>query len=413
MMSTFLASVLLAASAANPLSAWRLVKQITPPADPRPGFVELAFDSEVFAGANASLSDLRIMNSAGLEVPYVLATESSKYTREPRPAKLYNKGTNPGVSSTFSVDLGEQPGYHNQLTIITDSRNFRREVSIEGSNDEVSWLTMSGTRFIYDYTLEFTARDTTIRYPDSNYRYLRVTMRDNGAPPVNILQIELVREVSIPARSVTYEPSIIINQHLSDLKVSQVIFDLGTRGQPTSGLTLVTADSNFNRAVSLEGSDDNSRWSQVLSRDVIFSYQTPQFRGSKLTLSYPESGYRYLRLTVFNRDDQPVNITGATAMGVLRKLVFSYVPTDTYKLFYGNQVASRPEYDLQNYLEYYGTAGRQQVTLGAESANSLYQAPPAPVIPFSERYQGLLFAALVVAVGVVGWLIIRLLRRNG
>lgn len=406
-------SLLAVAAAASPLSDWRYQKPIVAPAVPVAGFVDLTFDNEVFAGAQERLGDLRVFDSGGREVPYVLATEAQKYQREPRAVRLYNRGTTPGVSSTFSLDLGEQPGYHNQLTITTDSRNFRREVVLEGSTNESDWVTIAGTRFIYDYTLEFTARDTTVRYPEANFRYLRVVIKDNGEKPINIQGVELFRETSTSARSVSYTPAISSQQQFPELKVSQVVFDFGARGLPTSSLTLATRDVNFNRTIALEGSNDAATWSRVLGNDVIFSYQTPQFQGNKLTLAYPEAGYRYLRLTIFNKDDQPITISSASVTGLLRKLVFNYQPGQSYQLYYGNPKAAYPQYDLQNYLAYYDEQGRGQVTLGPQVPNPSYVPAPEPVVPFTERYAGLLVTALVLAVGVVGWLIFRLLRKVG
>src|SRR5207248_2465293 len=111
-------------------------------------------------------------------------------------------------------------------------------------------------------------------------------------------------------------------------------------------------------------------------------------------------------------DDQPITIKSASATGLLRKLVFAYGAGTTYNLYYGNESARSPEYDLQNYIDYFAPTGRQEVKLGPQTANAAYVAPRVPEKPLSERYSWLLTTVLVAAVCVVGFLAFRLFKKK-
>lgn len=392
-------------------SQWQFQKTLVPPPGISSGGVgEVVFDGEVFKTAKNGLSDARIVSLAGKEIPYVLATEAPGQKREAVSAKMFDQGTVAGEYSTLSLDLGAAGLLHNTVEIQTGSQNFRRKTEVAGSNDQKTWTDLA-SKSIYDYTVEFNARDTTLTYSESTYRYLRVKIWNKSETPLKNISASVYREVMTPGNEVNYPAQ--ITDTAGQNRASLFTIDLGARGLPTSRLTLATASSNFNREISLEGSDDQSSWHVLLYRDIIFSYRTPAFDGDKLSLSYPESSNRYLRLTVLNKDDVPISLSGVSATGVLRKLVFRFEPGQSYNLYYGNSTAHFPEYDLGNYLDYFNGQARTVFTLGPQKDNSNYKPVVPPLAPFTERHPQLLTAALVLIVLVLGALIFRLFKKTG
>ena len=411
----FASSLISVARADFDLTKWQLKKDITSPAgkDLR-GVVlgEVSFDNEVFSGASADLRDIRVIDNANKEVPYTLTAETPKSGRENYSVKIINKGQVGLEYSTFVVDLGQNGILHNQLEIITDSKNFRRRAAIEGaaSLDQKDWLKLA-EKSIYDYSYEFKAKDTSVRYQESTLRFLRVKIFDNGEKPISIYGANVYREVSNGAREVNYKGAIISQELKGRERASVFTIDLGYKGLPTNKISLETNDINFNREAAIEGSNDGQNWSVVSYRDVIFSYRTPKFEGAKMELNYPESNFHYYRLTVFNKDDNPIPINQVSFSGFLRKLVFQYNPNNSYALYYDNPGARFPEYDLKNYLDYYSQDNRQPFKLMGETANGAYVPPKLPVKPLSERNPNLLLLTLVFIGAIVGFLIFRLFRK--
>ena len=389
---------------------WQFKKELLVPSGAG-GFGEVVFDAEVFGKAKADLSDVRIVGVNNAEVPYVLATEAPQRSRENYPAAILNKGITPGEFTAFITDIGRGGALNNRLEILTNSENFRRQVAVEGSNDKENWLTIA-EKSIYDYTLEFNAKDTSVEYPEATWRYLRVKIFDRGEKPLTILSARVYRETAVAAKEIRY-PGVILEQTQDAAhRASVVIIDIGAKGLPTGRIALETDDINFNREIALEGSNDGASWAILGARDVIFSYDTPKFRGAKLETRYGENSYRYLRLTIFNKDNQPITIKGAAAFGLLRKMIFAFDPASRYSLYYGNPLARFPEYDLKDYLAYFDADARRSASLGPEAANDQYVPPAPPIVPFSERYSWLLIAVLVLAVIVVGLLAFQMLKRT-
>lgn len=394
---------------------WQFKKEIIAPAGTAgaQAFGELALDGEILSGARADFADIRIMENGEREAPYVLATEAPQTAVETYPVRMIDKGIVEGNYTQFTADVGEGGALHNKIEIVVDtlkSKNFRREAQVEGSRDGTAWITLA-KKSIYDYTVEFTARDTAIGYQESAYRYLRVTIFDRGESPLAITGARVTRETVATGKEVAYEGMIKERAEKKSERAEQITFDLGTRGLPTNRLSVNTADVNFNRGAALEGTNDGTVWATLIYRDVLFSYDTPKFVGSKLELRYPETNYRYLRLTIFNKDDAPLAVKGATFYGLVRKAVFAYSPASSYKIHYGNPAARRPEYDLANYLAYFDQGSRIVLSLGKQVENNDY-APDVPFVPFSERYKWFLNFTLIVAVAVVGGILVRVMRRK-
>jgi hypothetical protein len=63
-------------------------------------------------------------------------------------------------------------------------------------------------------------------------------------------------------------------------------------------LTIETDQTNFRQRVRMEGSDDGKHWGIIRRDGTIFDVSTPDQHASNLSISYPDSTRRYLRITV-------------------------------------------------------------------------------------------------------------------
>ncbi len=187
--------------------------------------------------------------------------------------------------------------------------------------------------------------------------------------------------------------------------------DLGSQGFPTSRIAATTSQENFYRQVSLEGSNDAKTWTFVQSPEVLYAYNTPKFVGNKLSISYPESTFRYFRLTIFNEDNPPLPVATARAYGSLRRLIFSASPGSTYSLYYGNADARAPSYELERVFPYLVTDNLPEAKLGPHTANPLFTGLSGAARPFTERYPWLLPTVMALAGVLIGLFLASLFRQ--
>lgn len=370
--------------------------------------VKVTLDQDVFNGSEESLRDLRVVNNSGEEVPYKIIVERGNFSeRNIYPVKILNNSFVPGQDNLFVVDFGQGGFLNSSLRILTASENFRRQVEVSGSNDMQDWRVLKTDGYIYDYTDKqgnFKAQSATINYPENAYRYLQVRIFLGGEAPLKVTGAQVSKITNNVAVATKFSP-IYQTQQNTERKVTEVVIDLEKKGRPTNNILVDSPAKNFNREVAIYESDDKNNW-RVLGQDYIFNYDTPKFKGASLSVKYPESNSRYLKLDIYNGDNQPIVISGLSIESVLRDVVFQYVPGINYRLYYGNDKAKFPEYDLNSFFAYLNTENYATGKLAAnEQANSLFKAEVQPLPPLSERMPYLLPASLIIVVLVLGYFV--------
>ncbi|HEX4150251.1 MAG TPA: hypothetical protein VHY20_14740, partial [Pirellulales bacterium] len=91
---------------------------------------------------------------------------------------------------------------------------------------------------------------------------------------------------------------------------SELTLDLGETPPEHNEVEVRMAGVNYRRVVDLEGSADGKTWSKLLSKNLV-DFKSGDKELEDLTLTYPPSRYRYLRLRVHRDpavDEKPVEI---------------------------------------------------------------------------------------------------------
>ena len=172
-----LAAVLATAALAAPPPSFRAERTATPG---RPGGNRLAVDVPLLAGAEPPsegrerLSDLRLYDRAGREVPFLLV-------EPPRAEPSWAAGrvlpfATTKTTSGFEVDLG-RPRAVDQLRLLGLPAPFLKRARLEASGDRSRWTLLAGEGTLFDLPAEGLAR-TVVDFPPGELRYLRVTWDD-------------------------------------------------------------------------------------------------------------------------------------------------------------------------------------------------------------------------------------------
>lgn len=391
---------------------WRYVKEVQLPSDlAGEGLAAIAPDIEVFGQAAPGLVDLRVIENGETEVPFQIVVERGTHQQGLLPARIRDLGVVPGEHTSFVVETSQPGALHNEVEVLTPSRNFQRTVQVEGSNDAENWAVLRQEGRMFDFTLSdpsFTTRNTRIGYPESTVRYLRVRILDQQEQPLNITGASVFSVQDRPGRESLYPAGIIGRSEDEQLKASVLNLDLEVNGLPTSRVEVSTGQVNFYRRVTLEASEDSQTWETISTSGELFSYDTPKFVGRQLTVTYPETTRRYLRLTVYNEDNPPLEIGGLEVYGVSRRLLFPARPETLYQLYYGKLDTRAPSYDLARFLPYLETEGLPLGVLGAQTRNPAYMIPQEP---WSERLPWLIPVMVALAAVIVGVLLLGVLRQ--
>ena len=406
-----LAAVPAIAAADFALADWPYAKEVRTPPGTQEDLVELHPDSQLYDGSAPGLTDLRIIAGDSRETPYKLEVRRGSIVQRDVPVTIRDLGYVRDRYNTFTAALAlEEGAVHNKVNIETASVNFQRTAVVETSNDERTWAQVAEGA-VHDFRLtdtEATSRNTSVGYPDSTARYLRVRVLDDGNGPLTITGAHVSATQAEPRREVSWPAAITDISRGEGQQTTLVELDLSASGIPTDRIAVSVDDVNFNRDVTLEASGDGETWRTVEPGAGIFAYDTPRFTGESLSFTYPESTERYLRIVIHDADSPPLTVTGVQVWGAQRRVLFFARPGEAYKAYYGNSDALRPTYDIDRLLTFLDTDGLSVAGLGPQTDNPVYVEQRPPV---SERFPWLLPAALVLAGLVVGGILLNVLRQ--
>jgi len=377
----------------------------------------LILTPDIYDATRLDLGDIRLVDSHGEEVPYVLArpkdtTESPRY----EPA-IINRSTNTENAAMVTLDFGKKV-MKNSIEVATRGNNFRRTVKVEGSSNNVEFFTLVEQAYIFAIS-----RDTVfeqVDLPANDYRYLRITVEPMAAEEKSPV-IDEVKAFKVEKKLAERQLVGMVHiEHSEDEKSNSSIYvyDLGYRRLPISEIELDVADDAFYRYVTLEGRDAATRKVRIDSEDnrqrfrevevgwgritggTIFRYtEASGQERERVVLRIPSSRrcHRYLRITIKNYDDEPLMIRSVSAKMVAHEVIFAAGDNDALALYVGSASARSPRYDIVQRLSDPLQVEARVAKLSAITDNPLFGQVEQKPIPWTERHQVLL---LIIMVGV-------------
>ncbi len=406
------------ASATLDLSRFEHRKELALPSEvTAPGYARVIFDDEVSYLARPDLSDVRIVDPSGGEVPYRIIRSSEENVRYEQTVELSDL-SRVLDQTLFLLDVGEEGRIHDRIRIQSSSQNFKKQVSVYASDvpltlSDPSWRMLTDSGYVFDLSDLRTGTRVArgdVFYPQSTARYLKVVISgaDHDAIDVASASISQVRTRSRLEDVRTL--SAMITQNVQ-FRTTEIVVDMGGSGIPINRLLLEEEDErNFDRRVSVQSSADGTTW-RPLGEGYVSSLVTPLFSGSSLGVSFPETQARYVRVIVFNEDDAPVEWTSRVVLaGPVRAAIFPVRPGDSYMLYLGDSSLRAPVYDIARYAQYIESAELPNAQAGEAEENPLFVTPLPKEIP-DDTSSFYLNIALVLLVGLLSFLTLMYLKR--
>lgn len=358
---------------------------------PGRGLTMFAADGPLFAHAQPGFSDLRVLDSAGRQVPWrrlpVPAPRSSKEV------ELLNAGVQ-GSAFVGLLDLGPTRVVRNRAElVIANDRDYVGRVTVSGSDDRRSFTRLSTTT-VFDLRGASPATSTTLVFPPTDHRYLQ--LRGVGVPlPV------AARVFNEPRRPALQAIRAEVTVEELD-RTTSVALDLGYEGRPVDLIRLRTETPRFDRPVLITGSNGQGRFQEVGRGRIVR-------RPGVVQLDVPISAaHRRLDVVVQNGDDAPLRGLRAEAFARPRTIVLSGDFSPPYRLLYGNGSLAAPEYDFAR-LPARELRPLVSGRLGPERENPDWE-PPEDTRSFLERNPRVVegsLALVALALGVGGFFALR------
>jgi hypothetical protein len=337
----FLVYFLGAATAFGQLpSDWKNTQQFDVP---RPGLIKLSLPVETINAARPGLEDLRIFDSAGKEVPYLIE-RPVRNTAAVFSPKNFTVNLS-GLATVITLETG-LPQVLDALTLETPASGFIKAVRVDGSNDGQAWRTLVSGRPVFRQPNG--ANQLRVEFPKGTWSFLRVTVDDKRAEaiPFTGAKLHVVTEEAAPSESL---PVTIADRTESEGQ-TRLTLDLGASHLTLASLRFETGEPLFTRSISLAERQvvENAVTEHVLARDTIYRVDIEGFKRAErldIPLDLPMEG-RELLVLIDNADSQPLQISAVRSARRPVFAVFLAQQAGAYQVVTGNPRCAAPRYDL-------------------------------------------------------------------
>lgn len=180
-------------------------------------------------------------------------------------------------------------------------------------------------------------------------------------------------------------------------RATLILIDLEHPKVPVDEVRVSARTPQYDRPVAIAGSNDGKVWEPLASARV---YRLADSKPTGLSRT-PETSiridgrHRYLRLTIENGDDTPLEGIEVATLAFSRPLVAEGGHQRPLRVFYGDPSAPPPVYDFAR-LPVPKATTLAFGALGPEQRNELFEPPP-DTRSFAARHSSVVTVALVIA----------------
>ncbi|MEO8237537.1 MAG: hypothetical protein ABI793_15185 [Flavobacterium sp.] len=314
------------------------------------GFHEIRLSPEIRSSSKQDLSDIRIFNSKGNEIPYFIQNSTNVSSDSFEAYTIISKKAEP--KKTTSIIIAVPPTKNNnQLSLFIANSDVVKKYSIYGSDDQKEWFGISDSQSLYD--LNSTTESSvikTITYPLSTYKYLKIDFDDRKTLPVNVLkvgnfttntQIQSLQEV-IPEKLTTTE--------IPSKKETQIHVLFGAPQIINQIVFEVLKPTYYNRNAILYKKTRRivNRKSQVYDEEIATFELNSKVKNS---FTIPEIFEKEVFIKIENQDNLPLTISSIKFNQKPISIIADLNAGENYILKTGNKNLTQPNYDISNFKD--------------------------------------------------------------
>jgi hypothetical protein len=318
---------------------WRFSQSIDVPAS---GLIRINLPTETLDASRPDLGDVRILDSAGREVPYLIdrpmpRRESALRSQELRTALEPTATRITLTTGTKSLLKGVTFETPPDVELI-------KAVQVEGSHDGQQWRQLTTGKPIFKMTGG--AGNLDVSFPAGVWEFLRLTIDDSRTAAVPFTGVQLrVAETKAPVEPLP----ISIKSRDESPGVTRLGVDLGATNLTVASLRIKTPDRLFARlvAIAIPELTDGSIREQTLRTGSIYRVDLNGKIESYLEIPIDtQIRGRELIVLIDNGDSPPLVIDAVDADRRVTQLIFLAREQGRYQLLSGNPQCSTPRYDL-------------------------------------------------------------------
>jgi hypothetical protein len=324
-------------------------------------------DEEVYEHTLSNLADLRILDEQQSTVPYYI---QSGYQDRNESVVVYQSSRvfTAKEDNDTTVDFKVSPIQENVdiqgnvLSFSVPAKDFLKHVEVYGGFDGNEWQYIKKD---YMYKADHLTKSTINLDRVYKYTHYRIVILDN-AENIVIEDLKLIYN-SIDTEWIRY-------QRTTELEYTIEMEDKYSLIELTNPQHLrikeITLDTNENFQRTYTVYDEEERQVRADGLNEIYNLDFTDIKISNRSISFVErplsSGIVTIKIN--NQDNPPLDIKGIKVEYYIDKIVFEDNGSASYKLYYGQSQAQKPQYEIERFKNHIEKEDQEEATLGENIA---------------------------------------------
>jgi len=403
-------------------------------------FGSFTINEDLFSKLNPASSNLRIIDHAGTETPFLLRTKKGerKLTEERKvPFKKISFKKLPDNQIEIIIQNEDHRRVKpplQSLVFANGIRNFEKSVSVYSSDNQQEWKLIAERKPIFDYSKYIDIRNNRITFKPVRTKFFKIiisNITEKHESPFTRLTHETragkqfsavesssftrkdfkINEIYVYEKIVrivkgkTQKQAYSLSNFLCTTDQKKTFISFSTASTPITTIDLSTATPYYYRSYSIETSPDQETWRSIHSGIIASINTEPESRNQgTIKLPRPIRAAHY-RITIRNNDSPPLDISGAELEGVTQEIIFYCDQQKNYSIIYGAEDAKTPVYDIAQVLTKTESDATAAYKTEAQSANPSYGNQVQKKSFLSRR--AIMTIAVLLMIAVLGWLIFK------
>jgi len=315
---------------------------------PQSGLHKISLPAEIRSFSKENLSDFRIIDSKGNEVPYYILQENNESTSSLfSEFKILSRTAIPKKETTIIFENDKKS--ISEIALLISNSDVTKPYSISGSNDQKEWFGLVNKAVLGNLeNIEDVTVYKTIPLPLSSYRYLKIDLNDSISLPINILKIGFFTH--------KINASDWVEIQTKNIKTMQIQAQRKTLIHVAFKYPQIINQINF----TVSNPNLFQRNARIfINKKTVIKHKTKTYRETLSTFqlnSTQKNSFTVQQLfekdffiEIENNDNQPLTFAKIQFFQNPITIIADLKANDNYSIQTGNAALNHPEYDLENF----------------------------------------------------------------
>jgi len=315
------------------------------------GFYKIQLPAAITSKLRSDFSDIRILDAAKHEVPYIAQTEQA--TALTALFKEYQI-LSLDVSKKHSTLILQNPSKSkmDNIQLVIKNADVDKQLRLSGSDDNKQWYVIKDNYKVSDvYSHVETSVVKIFNFPLSDYAFFKIDISDSVSPPLHILKAGYYDTHSEKAKYSENLLPVLIQKDSAEVKTSFIKMIFAEPQLIDKVEFEVEGPHYFMRDCELgimaERQLKNKRTAKYFSALADFKISS----NGENTASLNNFKSKELYLHISNNDNPPLKIKSVKCFQINHCLMAYLKKEERYTLVFGNEKVITPNYDLINFRD--------------------------------------------------------------